>query len=184
MSKCFQKIWKTSKRCLNDVSQIHRTFAGHLNNIWRKISYAWEKHSRSTLSDTCEVWVAVTSAQIWDCFSFVTQNEETSRVVALQIISPIIGHYLSLLEFPLSCSLDYGGASRSKVLSRLHATRYPHQPDFFLFYFIIAQTLIYALSSIQIAYFPQACAYACACTRLYRTADRGNLVFTILLFSQ
>lgn len=85
-----------------------------------------------------------------------------------EIASPIIGHYLSLLEFPLSCSLDYGGARprRGAKSSRLHthgATIYPHQPV----YFVIAQTLlIYRLIVYSNSLFSSS-ACVCVCVRVH-----------------
>lgn len=106
-----------------------------------------------------------------------------------EIASPIIGHYLSLLEFPLSCSLDYGGARprRGAKSSRLHthgATIYPHQPV----YFVIAQTLlIYRLIVYSNSLFSSS-ACVCVCTRAHTSVciepgGRGAREISPLRFS-
>lgn len=126
------------------------------------------------LSDIREVWTVVTSAQIIAFQKSRSQNAEISG----RRVTDYIADYRSLfIAIGISAKLQfrYGGASRSKVL---HTTqRYPHRPV----YFVIAQTFIYTLSSIQIAYFPPRRMRVRAHICIERARD---LAFTIPLFSQ
>lgn len=118
------------------------------------------------LSDIRQVWMVVTSAQIRNCFSRAERRMQRFRVVVLQIISPIIGHYLSLLEFPLSCSLDTAARRGAKFLAiALHN-------DIRISPFILLshkRLIVYSNSLFSSS------AYACACTHLYRTGARSRL---------
>lgn len=119
----------------------------------------------------------LTRANIRDCFSSRMQTPEISGRRVTQIISPIIGHDLSLLEFPLSCSLDTA-ARRGAKSSPSRCTTISASARLFCYRTNAHIRLIVYSNSL---FSSSARAYVCA--RPYRT-DRAILAFMIFLFSQ
>jgi len=108
---------RPGKRCLNAVLKIQKR-GEYLSDIWKK---SFERTFPQRHSNICEVWVIVISSRRYGVAFRAERKMQTFRVVAhyatLQIISPIIGHYLSIaIGISAKLQFRYGGASRSKVL--------------------------------------------------------------------
>lgn len=99
----------------------------------------------------------------------------------LQIISPIVGHYLSLLEFPLSCSLDTA-ARRGAKSSPSHATQRCIRIARLFCYRTQTRSYTRLIVYSNSLFFSSACAYACIVQ--YRAGAADLAPFPILLFSQ